>query len=636
MRDLPLRRGQLVTTFGPGALVISPEGESAMIGSLDKWYYDKNENRIESFEEFEIQEPRLRSLLKVKQLLLPPDFRPSYQYKGVGKAITQTNTDLYIPLLRFPTWHYCPVCKTLHQTSMASRTSWLDCKECKKQRKMIQVPFVILCEHGHISDFPWREWVHGDENTNCRGLMKLVSTGGATLDSLKVKCSCSKGTERSLKGIMSRKTTSDLDESGISELSRMLNKKTNELYKCPGKMPWYGTENDKESCSSFPIAALKNSVNVYFSNTISAIHLPGEHNIEVENLIDMFERYGITSSWLSDFEKIEDKIKIAKKLCPPEINEYNDSDIELAILYIEGAVGEDQETPEQINTRRAEIELRKKEFETLIKEVDTKNLKVRKDWTNTQESNYDISINFNIINRVTKLKETIALTGFSRLSTRENEGGNQIGNGKKLLFKDPILPNNNWLPAYKVYGEGIFFTLNLEKLITWEQRTDVSRYFNKLITRIEKRGANVEDALLKPRNILLHTLSHIIIDELALTCGYNSASLRERLYFNEDQCGTLIYTSSGDVDGTFGGLVRMGKKERFFPIVGKAIDKARWCSSDPVCSEIGKISGQGVNNFNGAACHSCSYLPETSCELRNLFLDRTLLIDPQMGFFNIS
>lgn len=37
MKDLPLRRGQLVTTFGPGALVISPEGESAMIGALDKW-----------------------------------------------------------------------------------------------------------------------------------------------------------------------------------------------------------------------------------------------------------------------------------------------------------------------------------------------------------------------------------------------------------------------------------------------------------------------------------------------------------------------------------------------------------------------------------------------------------------------
>jgi hypothetical protein len=630
MKDLPLRRGQLVTTFGPGALVISPEGESAMIGSLDKWYYDKNECRIESLNEYEIQEPRLRSLLKVKQLLMPPDFRPSYQFKGAGNAVTQTNTDIYIPLLRFPIWHYCPTCKTLHQTSMSARTSWLDCKECKKQRKMIQVPFVIVCKHGHISDFPWREWVHRDEKTACGGLMKLVSTGGATLDSLKVKCSC--GKERSLRGIMSRRTNADMDEDGVSELSKRLNEKTNNLYQCQGHKPWYGSEKERETCSAFPIAVLKNSINVYYPNTISAIHLPGEHNVEVEELIDMFEKNGITSSWLKDFKNLEDKIKIAKKLCPPEIHEYNNSDIELAILYIEGGI--EEVSSEQINTKRAETELRKKEFETLVKEIDTKNLKVKKEWNCNHVDDDELPTFFNLINRVTKLKETIALTGFSRLGTNEDEKSqNQLIKGKKLLFKDPTLPANNWLPAYKVYGEGIFFTLNLDKLILWEQRADVSNYFHRMEARAEKRGTNVDETIIRPKNVLIHTLSHIIIDELALTCGYNSASIRERLYFNDNQCGVLIYTSSGDIDGTFGGLVRMGKKENFFPVVEKAIDKARWCSSDPVCSEIGKSSGQGVNNINGAACHSCSYLPETSCELGNLFLDRTLLMDSKIGFF---
>jgi len=631
MKDLPLRRGQLVTTFGPGALVISPEGESAMIGALDKWYYDKNEYRIETLDEYEIQEPRLRSLLKVKRLLMPPDFRPSYQYKNAGGAITQTNTDLYIPLLRFPTWHYCPKCKTLHQTSMASRTSWLDCKECKKQMKMIQVPFVMVCNQGHISDFPWREWVHGDENTACDGKMKLISTGGATLDSLKVKCSCNK--ERPLKGIMSRKTTSNLDEVRVSELSKMLNKDEKKLYQCPGHKPWYGSENDKESCTSYPIAVLKNSINVYYPNTISAIHLPGE-NPEVEKLIDMFEKNGVTSSWLDMADTMDGKIKTVKKLCPPEIQEYKHSDIELAILYVEGGIEEEQ-TPERVSTRNAEKELRKKEFETLTQEIDTKNLKVKREWICDEVNEEDTTTFFGMINRVTKLKETIALTGFNRLSTNDEEVvQNQITKGKHLLFKDPNVPENNWLPAYKVYGEGIFFTINYEKLQLWEQRDDVRNYFNKLLTRAEKRRTYVDEDILKPRNVFLHTLSHIIIDELALTCGYNSASIRERLYLNEEQCGILIYTSSGDIDGTFGGLVRMGRKENFFPVVYKAIDKARWCSSDPVCSEIGKSSGQGVNNLNGAACHSCSYLPETSCELGNLFLDRTLLIDPKLGFFN--
>src|SRR5699024_11910590 len=85
----------------------------------------------------------------------------------------------------------------------------------------------------------------------------------------------------------------------------------------------------------------------------------------------------------------------------------------------------------------------------------------------------------------------------------------------------------------------------------------------------------LEKSNIKPRNVLLHTLTHIIIDELALTCGYNSASIRERLYINDEKNGVLIYTSSGDIDGTFGGLVRMREKKNIFHILNRAIDKAR-------------------------------------------------------------
>ncbi|MEJ8776744.1 DUF1998 domain-containing protein [Pseudogracilibacillus sp. ICA-222130] len=630
MNDLPLRRGQLVTTFGPGSLVISPEGETAMIGALDKWYYDKNENRTEFLDEFEIQENRLRSLLRVNRLLMPPDYRPGYKYINSGDALSQTNTDLYIPLLRFPTWHYCPICKTLHQSDLSQRTSWMDCKVCKESRRMIQVPFVMICREGHISDFPWREWVHKDEHTSCDGQMSLITTGGATLDSLKVKCSCNK--ERSLKGIMTRKNNPNDEEEGISELSKKLNE-NGDLYKCPGHKPWYGSLSESENCFSNPVAALKNSINVYYPNTISAIYLPGK-NAAVERLIDMFERYGITTSWLNIADRLDKKIEIIKKICPPEINLYNDSDIELAILYIEGEL-EDKDELERIYSNNTEKELRKKEFEVLVDGIEDTHLKVKKEWNSGSAVVNEITSKFTLINRVTKLKETIVLTGFDRLITNsEQSGRTKIEKGKELLFKNPDLQENNWLPAYKVYGEGIFFTLNVEKLISWEQRHDVLSHFNRLITRAVRSNARFDESILKPRNVLIHTLSHIIIDELALTCGYNSASLRERLYINDDDCGILIYTSSGDIDGTFGGLVRMGKKETFFPVVYQAIDKARWCSSDPVCSEIGKDSGQGVNNLNGAACHSCSYLSETSCETGNLFLDRTLLIDPQIGFFS--
>jgi len=628
MKDyLPLRRGQLITTFGPGALVISPEGESAMIGALDKWFYNIKEIRSDNLEEFEIDEPSLKTILKVNKLLQPPDFRPSYKYNGGGNSTFQTNTDIYIPLLRFPTWHYCPVCKTLHRTKLSNRTNWIDCCECKAMRKMIQVPFVIICKNGHIADFPWSEWVHRNEDTTCEGTMKLNFTGGATLDSLKITCSC--GAERSLRGITSKSTSLNDDDDNvvISELSLRLNEQKGKYYVCPGNKPWFGKDDEKESCNAYPFAVLKNSLNVYYPNTISAIYLPGG-NPNVESIIDMFEKCKITPSILSTAESKQNKIKLVRKLCPPEISEYNDEDIELAIIYIES--GERGLSTDIQNSKKAEEELRKKEFETLIKEIDSRNLKVKKEWYFGNISNNDFRSYFQLINRVTKLKETIVLFGFSRLAT--DDAFYDIEIGKKLLFKDWDSKENNWLPAYKVYGEGIFFTLNINKIKEWEEKNEVKDYFTKMLTRIIK---NTKDyRFYKARNILLHTLSHIIIDELALTCGYNAASIKERLYLEEDNCGVLIYTSSGDIDGTFGGLVRMGREKNFFPIVYKAIEKAKWCSSDPVCSEIGKTSGQGVNFVNGASCHSCSYLPETSCENGNLFLDRTLLIDEKIGFFN--
>ncbi|RAS80761.1 DUF1998 domain-containing protein [Priestia endophytica] len=634
MKDLPLRRGQIITTFGPGSLVVSPEGETAIVGALDKWYYNKDDIPLISLGEYEVHEPRLKSLLGVNKFLAPPDYRPSYQFKGNDEVITQTNTDVYIPLLRYPSWHYCPYCRYLYQRPLTSKTGWADCNECKKQVKMIQAPFVVVCNHGHLSDFPWREWTHHDENTSCNKKMKLVSTGGATLDSLKVVCDCDQ--ERSLRGIMSNRKASESDK-GASELSLSLNKKKGDKkevknFMCPGTKPWMGSTEEKENCSAYPIAVLKNSINAYYSNTISAIYLPGE-NKEVDELVNIFEKYKISTQILDTHNTMDAKIEFVKMIGPPEITGYKNKDIEQAILYLKYG-NKNQEDTSAVQS--VEQELRRKEFEILIEEVDSPSLKIIEDWSNdhVKNSKFEISSYFEKINRITKLKETIVLTGFTRLNsnTEESKKISSIHQGKALLFKDPSLPENDWLPAYKVFGEGIFFTLDKDKLNFWENQHNVRAYFQKYLNR-HNQYADQLSSDTSPRYILLHTLSHIIIDQLALTCGYNTTSLKERLYLEPEQSGVLIYTSSGDTDGTFGGLVRMGKSEKFFPLVHSAITKSEWCSSDPVCSEIGISEGQGLNKLNGAACHSCSYLPETSCELWNLYLDRTWLIDEEIGFF---
>ena len=140
--------------------------------------------------------------------------------------------------------------------------------------------------------------------------------------------------------------------------------------------------------------------------------------------------------------------------------------------------------------------------------------------------------------------------------------------------------------------------------------------------------------------MLLHTLAHVLINQLAFDCGYGSASLRERLYCDisdkeHPMQGILIYTASGDSEGTMGGLVRQGRSGRFESTLKRALQHAAWCSSDPVCIET---TGQGADSANLAACHGCCLLPETSCEEGNRLLDRGLLVgtpkDKPLGFFS--
>lgn len=61
-----------------------------------------------------------------------------------------------------------------------------------------------------------------------------------------------------------------------------------------------------------------------------------------------------------------------------------------------------------------------------------------------------------------------------------------------------------------------------------------------------------------PKYILLHTIAHLLIRQLSFECGYTAASLRERIYCNTvnneyEMSGILVYTASGDSEGTLGG-----------------------------------------------------------------------------------
>lgn len=92
--------------------------------------------------------------------------------------------------------------------------------------------------------------------------------------------------------------------------------------------------------------------------------------------------------------------------------------------------------------------------------------------------------------------------------------------------------------------------------------------------------------------------------------------------------GVLIYTVAG-AEGSYGGLITQAEPDKLAWIIESALERAKECSSDPVCYHAEE---QGVGGLNLAACYSCALLPEISCEELNCFLDRRLLIDRDYGF----
>jgi hypothetical protein len=90
------------------------------------------------------------------------------------------------------------------------------------------------------------------------------------------------------------------------------------------------------------------------------------------------------------------------------------------------------------------------------------------------------------------------------------------------------------------------------------------------------------------------------------------------------QFQTNIYTAAPDSEGTLGGLVTLGETANLEQHLDQALEGLEICSSDPLCAET--TPEQAFMSLHGAACHNCLFLPETSCERGNRYLDRTVLV----------
>jgi hypothetical protein len=245
--------------------------------------------------------------------------------------------------------------------------------------------------------------------------------------------------------------------------------------------------------------------------------------------------------------------------------------------------------------------------------------------------------------RVSRLREVRVLRSFTRIKPPADWRATGSNN-----FAPLSIERKDWLPAIEVRGEGIFLAFDVTSLASWEKSLATDPLWSARLQDVEEsyrsefRSRHGKDVAI-PRRIsfrflLIHSFSHALMRQMALSSGYSTASLRERIYCDvapRDMAGVMIYTASADADGTLGGLSRQAHGARMLDLVGSAIKSMAWCSSDPLCIDGMMATSEALNP---AACHSCLLAPETSCEEYNRLLDRALLVgtprNRKAGFFS--
>lgn len=615
----PVRRTQLITPWGVGQMINFPKDESLMVAGLDLW--EDKFRTLSNLDEFIIDEERLSRRLGVQNFRLPPDFR--------DPAPGVTNPAIKIPFIRFPRWHYCSRCGHMEKVSFYHSQkptclgikfkSGRSCSEIspRKRQRLIPVRFIAVCPNGHIQDFPFLEWVHNSQVSEGEHHLRLrAGRSSGALSGIEITCSC--GEHKTMAGAFNLKSLSKL---GIS---------------CSGDRPWLGEENDRNNtqhCGEDLIVVQKGASNVYFSQVRSSIYLPQWDKSVDRKIVEVLEKNWVFLSAGTEngkFQRMRFEL-VAERNFNPEKKEYFiDKLLEAAQKKI--SVSVDNELSDSEETYR------KMEYDAILSESGGENQDFFVNKVASSKYNSDVAVmnGFSNIGLLHKLRETRAFVGFSRLLPDDQKPIEE----KKNFIK--LGQSINWLPAVVVKGEGVFFEFNEQRLNNWIQNSEVIRRANHLSNNYnqERVKRNQDKRIITPQFLLIHTFAHLVINQFSYECGYGSSALRERIYCNlesQDDLmnGVLIYTASGDSEGSLGGLVRQGKPGNLESIVINAIENARWCSGDPICIDS---KGQGPNSCNLAACHNCALLPETCCEESNMLLDRGMLVgtleNPSIGYFN--
>jgi hypothetical protein len=427
-----MRQSQVVTTFGPGAMLDLPN-HSVLVAGLDFWSKGGDE----------IIEPRLTR--KLAEILEVPSLRlhapPIEQEDPTAPA---TGIDCF----QFPEWFITQDVESLF-TKSSTRSRMLVHRKAltrgkfidwnRKKRAVVPVRFVRACRCGHIGDIDWYTFVHGGQ-TECSGKHRQLwiderGTSG-DLSEVWIRCECGKA------------------ERNMAEAAQPQNRA---LGHCDGFRPWLGPYT-RESCGELTRLLIRTASNAYFPQLMSVISLP-DRDETVKHAIDAAWEY------LQEVEDV-DQLRYERKKVKVK-------------AALEGVT--DDEAFNEITSRRGgapkdEKKVKVAELETLVatkedagEDRPNGNFYARSLPRASWDHPWMKSIARVVL--VHRLREVVAQVGFTRFESAapDFEGELEMGVRRASLAREV-----SWLPAVENKGEGVFIQFSTEAISQWIERCDVA------------------------------------------------------------------------------------------------------------------------------------------------------------------
>lgn len=610
--DGKLRQSQLVTTFGPGAMVDLVD-HAVVIGGLEHWSYGPKNKFVA------LGDPRLRRSLVQRLKALDPDLdlaRDGYFRMAPEGDGRNPYPNVGVRALQFPRWFVCQGCRRLARAQDQFEEKNKRYRHaCAKNKWSSAVPvrFVSACRRGHLSDFPWATFAHLEREGGICERQELYLEEKAIGDIGKIIVRCKNCEHWSP---MSKATVLSLP--------------------CNGDRPWLGGKAANEKCELRMELLVRTASHAYFAQVVSALRLPDpkpdplRQRLQDKDVWKAVQKITSPGQLAMVCDLMEHVANAVKGASPADV---------LAAIAVENAAA----------AGTTERPLRSAEYERLTK-APVDELAISTD-PNTEfaafripKDRIDLPPGIGGLVVVPELREVRVQVSFSRFDSIEaNLQGEYDFKDRRVKPSVLTLPTGSekWLPAAEVRGEGIFVELDPIRLLEWETSQPVQQRAEQLLRAFERDGQGFFPGI---RFFMLHSLAHLLLTAISLECGYAASSIRERIYCGRaeeggpDMAAVMLTTGTTGSEGTLGGLVEEGRRIRHH--LREAWDLGRLCSNDPVCAAHNPNSDASDRRTEGAACHGCLYIAECSCERFNRFLDRALVVptignDPALAFFPV-